>query len=87
MNGVLSDFWYCLNSYILVSAQGITALEKLIFLHTFLFDSGLFFVLNERRQSNNKNHYHGLTLFPLNNADNFLLQYNAIVLRLESLRE
>ena len=43
INGVLSDFWYWLNSNILVSSEGIITLQKFLFSHTFLCDSSLFF--------------------------------------------
>ena len=37
------DFWYLLNSNILVSSEGIIALQKCLFSHTFLCDSRYFF--------------------------------------------
>ena len=48
MNGDLSDLW--LNSNILVSAEGIIMLQKVLFSHTLLCDSSLFFDLKEWRQ-------------------------------------
>ena len=45
INGVLSDFWYWLNSDILVFSEGIIILQKSLFLHTFLCDSSLVFAL------------------------------------------
>ena len=36
IDGVLSDFWYCLNSNISVSSEGITTPPKSLFSNTFL---------------------------------------------------
>ena len=45
INGVLSNFWYRINSNIFVSSEGITTLQKSLFSHSFLCNSSLFFVL------------------------------------------
>ena len=37
------DFWFCLKSNILMYSEGPTALQKSLFLHTFLYESSLFF--------------------------------------------
>ena len=50
MNGPLSDFWYWLNSNILVSSEGTKALQKYLFLQRFLWDSHLFSVVNKWSQ-------------------------------------
>ena len=46
--GIISDFMYWLNSNISFS-DAITILQKSLFLHTFSWDLGLFFVLNTIR--------------------------------------
>ena len=45
INGGLSDFWYWLNSNILVPSGGIIVLQKSLFSHAFLYS-----VLKEQRQ-------------------------------------
>ena len=55
-DGALLDFWYWLNSNILVSSEGITMLQKSLFSHTFSWDSHLFSVAKEWIQIKIKNH-------------------------------
>ena len=37
-NAILADFWYLLNSNILVSSEGITTSKKILFSYTFLWE-------------------------------------------------
>ena len=48
----LLAFLYWLNSNILVFSESIATLQKSLFSHTFLPDSGLFSVAKEWRQKN-----------------------------------
>ena len=50
INGVLSYFWYWLNSNILVSSESITALQKYLFAHGFQWKSSLFPFAKEWRK-------------------------------------
>ena len=50
MNETLSDFWYWLNSNILVSLEGVIILQKLLFSQTLLCDWSLFSVMKEWKQ-------------------------------------
>ena len=50
MYGILSDFVSWLNSNALSFSNGITVLQKPLFLHTFSCDLSLFSVLKEWRQ-------------------------------------
>ena len=46
----LLDFWYWLNSNILMSSEGIISLQKCFFLRSFLCNSSFSFVAKEWRQ-------------------------------------
>ena len=90
MYDILSDFTYWLNSNIVSLSDGITILQKPIFLHTFSWDLSLFFILKEWRQFKHQKSFFFLKLFYVIMQIAFLLQDNAIVLlflHLESLRE
>ena len=50
MNGTFLDFWYWLNSNILVSSQGIIILRKSLFSHNLLCNWKLFLVAKEWKQ-------------------------------------
>ena len=50
INGALPDFWYSLNSNILVFSKGIIMLQKSLSSHTLLCDWTLFFVGKEWKQ-------------------------------------
>ena len=58
----LSDFWYWLNSNILVSSEGIITLQKNLLSHTFLCSSSLPFVVKDNL-NNKSHHYYLLMLF------------------------
>ena len=70
MNGALSDFWYCLNSNILVSSEGISTLQISLFLHAFLCDSSLQEWKQFKMQGKTKSLW-CLEVIPVNNADSF----------------
>ena len=59
-----------------MSSQGIITLENSLFSHTFLCNSTFFLLRKNEVDSDNKNHNE---VIPLNNADSFLVQDNAIV--------
>ena len=91
MYGILSNFIYWVNCYILSFSDGITIPQYSLLLHTFSWDLGLLSVLRKWRWLSNKNHPYVFlcNIAPCNNADNFLLQDSAILLflHLESLIE
>ena len=84
INGVLSDFWYWLNSKILVSSEGIKILQSL-FSHT-LFIS-VFCSKRIKTIQTIKNYHYFLILFLLITLIVFYRKIKKILLRLESLKE
>ena len=84
MYDILSDFTYWLNSNIVSFSDGITIVQKPLFLHPFSWDLSLFFILKEWRQFKHQKSLFFLKLFYV------IMQHNSIVLlflHLESLRE
>ena len=73
-DGGLPDFWYWLNSNILMSSEDFTETKKSLFLHAFYEIQVCFFCFLYKDNANNKNHQHGLTLFLLIMQINFMLQ-------------
>ena len=86
INGALSDFWYWLNSYILLSSDGIITLEKSLCSQTFLKRFKFFFCCKRVKTMKMKFRQWKSTwcldIITLNNADSFLLQDNAILFHL-----
>ena len=55
-----------------MTSEGTITLQKLLlFLHTFLYDSSLIFILKEWRQFKQKKSLLFFDVIPLDNADNF----------------
>ena len=65
MHGILSDFWFLLNSNILLSSEDITLPQKSFFLHTFYRIHVCYLFKASEHDSGHKNHHHVLTLFLL----------------------
>ena len=74
MDGVLSNFWYWLNSNVWVSSEGIPTPQKSLFSDIALWN---FLFRKNEDNSNDKNHYHILKLFLLIMKIILLLQDNA----------
>ena len=83
----MSDFQFWLNSNIIVSSEGFKTPQKVLFLHIFLRDSRLLFVLNKWRRFQQQKSLTCFGVVSLNNTNNyFCLQDNSILLCSEPLR-
>ena len=89
MHDILSGFIYWLSSNILSFSNGIKISQKSLFLHTFSCDLSLFSAVKVWRQLRQQKSPLCFEVIPCNNANNLLLQDNAILLflRPESLIE
>ena len=86
INGPLSDFWYWLNSNILVSSEGIKCYKNLYF-HILFYEILICFLLQKNDGNWDKKHHHGvLGIMALNNDDSFLLKDNTILFYVEPLK-
>ena len=79
-NWCFTRFLILTKLYILVSSEGITTLQKPLFLNTLLWDSIFFLFRKKTRNSDNKNHNDVQKLFLLIMLVVFWLQDNAPLL-------